>query len=311
MAVYSMTGYASVVVGDPGLSLELRSVNSRFLDLSFKVADELRHLEPALRETLTAAFRRGKIEVRLALQRERPASTVPEMQMPDAAQLQHLVRLQAAVQQQLPQARELSVAETLSWLRSAAASNTEAEASSMPALHEAASAAMAAMPAFEQAVKGLRDSRAREGDKLVAMLQDRIAQLRALAAQAAPLIPQVVQRQQMRFLERWNEALASTGAASTLPPQALQDRALNEAAAFAMRIDVAEELSRLGAHLDELTRLLQAGGELGKRLDFLIQELHREANTLGSKSAALELTNLSVEMKVLIEQMREQVQNLE
>jgi uncharacterized protein (TIGR00255 family) len=105
--------------------------------------------------------------------------------------------------------------------------------------------------------------------------------------------------------------LASTGAASTLPAQALQERALNEAAAFAMRIDVAEELSRLGAHLDELTRLLQAGGELGKRLDFLIQELHREANTLGSKSAALELTNLSVEMKVLIEQMREQVQNLE
>ena len=119
MAVYSMTGYASVVVSDPGLSLELRSVNSRFLDLSFKVADELRHLEPALRETLTAAFRRGKIEVRLALQRERPASTVPETQVPDAAQLQHLARLQAAVLQQLPQARELSVAETLSWLRSA------------------------------------------------------------------------------------------------------------------------------------------------------------------------------------------------
>ena len=308
MAVYSMTGYASVVVSDPGLSLELRSVNSRFLDLSFKVADELRHLEPALRETLTAAFRRGKIEVRLALQRERPASTVPEMQMPDAAQLQHLVRLQRAVQQQLPQARELSVAETLSWLRSAAASGTEADASSMPALQEAA---LAAMAAFEQAVQGLRDSRAREGDKLVAMLQDRIAQLRALAAQAAPLIPQVVQRQQMRFLERWNEALASTGAASTLPPQALQERALNEAAAFAIRVDVAEELSRLGAHLDELSRLLQSGGELGKRLDFLIQELHREANTLGSKSAALELTNLSVEMKVLIEQMREQVQNLE
>ena len=276
MAVYSMTGYASVVVSDPGLSLELRSVNSRFLDLSFKVADELRHLEPALRETLTTALRRGKIEVRLALQRERPASTVPEMQIPDAAQLQHLVRLQAAVRQQLPQARELSVAETLSWLRSAAASNTEVEASLTPVLQEAALAALAAMAALEQAVQGLRDSRAREGDKLVAMLQDRIAQLRALAAQAAPLIPQVVQRQQMRFLERWNEALASTGAASTLPAQALQERALNEAAAFAMRIDVAEELSRLGAHLDELTRLLQAGGELGKRLDFLIQELHRE-----------------------------------
>ena len=91
----------------------------------------------------------------------------------------------------------------------------------------------------------------------------------------------------------------------------MQERALNEAAAFAIRIDVAEELTRLASHLDEIERLLKVGGEVGKRLDFLIQELHREANTLGSKSAALELTGISVEMKVAIEQMREQVQNLE
>jgi len=96
-----------------------------------------------------------------------------------------------------------------------------------------------------------------------------------------------------------------------VPAEALQERALNEAAAYAIRIDVAEELARLKAHLDEITRLLKSGGEIGKRLDFLIQELHREANTLGSKSAALELTNISVEMKVAIEQMREQVQNIE
>ncbi|HEU6454674.1 MAG TPA: DUF1732 domain-containing protein, partial [Roseateles sp.] len=126
-----------------------------------------------------------------------------------------------------------------------------------------------------------------------------------------PLLPAVVARQQQRFLERWQEALAATNAQSAVPQEALQERALNEAAAFAIRIDVAEELARLRAHLDELTRLLKKGGELGKRLDFLIQELHREANTLGSKSAALELTNISVEMKVAIEQMREQVQNIE
>jgi len=132
-----------------------------------------------------------------------------------------------------------------------------------------------------------------------------------LARQAEPLVPQVIQRQQQRFLERWHEALGAAQAAASMPGPALQERALHEAATFAIRIDVAEELSRLASHLDEIERLLKTGGELGKRLDFLIQELQREANTLGSKSAALELTTISVEMKVLVEQMREQVQNIE
>jgi len=123
------------------------------------------------------------------------------------------------------------------------------------------------------------------------------------------LVPQLVEQQQQRFLERWKEAMALAGG-STLP-EAAQDRALTEATSFAIRIDVAEELTRLASHLDEIERLLKKGGEAGKRLDFLIQELHREANTMGSKSAALELTRISVDMKVLIEQMREQVQNIE
>jgi len=122
-------------------------------------------------------------------------------------------------------------------------------------------------------------------------------------------VPQLVEQQKNRFLERWSEAMALTDGST--PPQAAQDRALTEATAFAIRIDVAEELTRLASHLDEIDRLVQAGGEIGKRLDFLIQELHREANTLGSKSPALELTRISVDMKVLIEQMREQVQNIE
>ena len=168
-----------------------------------------------------------------------------------------------------------------------------------------------ALQTAQQAMAGLREARAREGAKLVATLVERTTRLRELAAQAEPLVPAVVKRQQERFLERWNEALQSAGAGSSVPKEALQERALNEAAAMAIRIDVAEELSRLREHLDEIERLLKAGGELGKRLDFLIQELHREANTLGSKSAALELTGISVEMKVLIEQMREQVQNIE
>jgi uncharacterized protein (TIGR00255 family) len=141
------------------------------------------------------------------------------------------------------------------------------------------------------------------------MLTERLGQLRALAQQAVPLVPKLVEQQRLRFIERWKEAMALTDG-STLP-EAAQDRALTEATAFAIRIDVAEEITRLDSHLDEIERLLKKGGEVGKRLDFLIQELHREANTMGSKSSALELTHISVDMKVLIEQMREQVQNIE
>ncbi|ODU99628.1 MAG: YicC family protein [Rubrivivax sp. SCN 70-15] len=294
-----MTGYASAASGGAAadaaaaaVSVEARSVNGRFLDLVFRLPDELRGLEPALRELLGAAFRRGKIEVRINTQRD-SADAWPT---PSAEQLNRLGRLEGMVQGWLPTARGLSVNEVLQWCRG----GTPAER-----LDEAT------LDAARRCIAGLREARAREGERLVAMLLDRLQRLRELAAQAGPLVPQVVQRQQQRFLERWNEAVGSANAGATVSAQALQDRALSEAAAFAIRIDVAEELTRLSSHLDEIERLLETGGELGKRLDFLIQELQREANTLGSKSAALELTAISVEMKVLVEQMREQVQNIE
>lgn len=303
MAVYSMTGYASVAStpgetaeGERGSSasvtVEFRSVNSRFLDLGFRLPDEFRALEPAFRELITAAFRRGKIELRLTPRTE-TETTWPQ---PQPEQLNTLARLESTVQGWLPKAAPLSVHETLQWCRGAA-----------PALR----LDDAALDAAKRGIEALREARAREGERLVGILVERIQRLRELAAQAAPLLPQVVAKQQQRFLERWKEALENAGAGNTVPAEALQERALNEAAAYAIRIDVAEELSRLNAHLDEISRLLKTGGEVGKRLDFLIQELHREANTLGSKSAALELTQISVEMKVAIEQMREQVQNIE
>ncbi len=296
MAVYSMTGYASAA-SEPGLgttavTVEARSVNGRFLDLALRLPDEVRSLEPALREQLTAAFRRGKIELRVSTGRESEGA-VP---MPSTDQLNRLSHVQSSVTGWLPDARPLSVNEVLQWCRTGAA----AEKLDEPAL-----------AAARYCIQGLREARAREGARLVTMLMERVSRLRELAAQAAPLLPQVVQRQQTRFLERWNEALATVQAAATVPAQALHERAMGEAASYAIRIDVAEELSRLASHLDEIERLLKAGGELGKRLEFLIQELQREANTLGSKSAALELTTISVEMKVAIEQMREQVQNIE
>jgi uncharacterized protein (TIGR00255 family) len=307
MSVYSMTGFAHAThgaggstddpaprgaIGGSAVTVEVRSVNSRFLDLAFRLPDELRGLEPALRELVGAAFKRGKIELRVAPQRE----TDGAWPQPQPDQLNKLSRLESTVTSWLPSARPLSVNEALGWCRQGGAPERLDDAT---------------LAAAREAIAGLREARGREGARLVAILMERIGRLRELATQAAPLVPAVVQRQQQRFLERWNEALQNAGAGGSVTAEALRDRALNEAAAYALRIDVAEELARLGAHLDEITRLLKAGGELGKRLDFLIQELHREANTLGSKSSALELTNVSVEMKVAIEQMREQVQNIE
>ena len=313
MAVYSMTGYASASSGPATLdatgaedaahaaetkpsnatvTAELRSVNGRFLDLSMRLPDELRGLEPALRDLVTAAFRRGKIELRLSTRAEGD-SAWPQ---PQPAQLHRLARLQDSVRGWLPEANSLSVHEVLQWCKG----GSVAERLDEPALEAA-----------RLAIAGLREARAREGARLAVVLLERVARLRELAAQAEPLVPAVVQRQQQRFLERWSAALEASGATQAISRDALQERALNEAAAFSIRIDVAEELARLRSHLDEIERLIERGGEAGKRLDFLIQELLREANTLGSKAAALELTNISVEMKVAIEQLREQVQNIE
>ena len=297
-----MTGYASAqhsASAEGGqesqstsrLGLEIRAVNSRFLDLSFRLPDELRALEPALRSLLTARLKRGKVEVRAAID----VSSNQSLPLPSATQLQRLVSLQDAVQAWLPKARDLSVADALRLCTGTGTATTD-WSEIAPAL-------------AEQAVTELLAARAREGERLADMLLDRIKQLRELARTAVPLVPQLVEQQRQRFLERWKEAMALGEGA--MAPEAAQDRALAEATAFAIRIDVAEEVTRLGSHLDEIERLLKKGGDIGKRLDFLIQELHREANTLGSKSATLELTRISVDMKVLIEQMREQVQNIE
>lgn len=305
MPVYSMTGYASVQQASPKegtqgearqaqssqLGLEIRAVNSRFLDLSFKLPDELRPFEPALREMLTGGLKRGKVEVRAAVEASMPGAFME----PSQRLLHKLNSVQDSVKAWLPDARSLSVADVLRL-----AAN---EQSSHPSWQDQI------VPLARRALQELLSARQREGERLAIMLLERIGQLRALAAQATPLVPQLVAQQRQRFMDRWREALA-LGEGAVLP-EAAQDRALAEATAFAIRIDVAEEITRLDSHLDELERLIKRGGEIGKRLDFLIQELHREANTLGSKAAALELTRISVDMKVLIEQMREQVQNIE
>jgi uncharacterized protein (TIGR00255 family) len=305
MAVYSMTGYASGQAGGSAstadgetrptstgrLGLEIRSVNSRFLDLSFKFPEELRPHEAALRELLGEKLKRGKVEVRGTVESSAPGGLAD----PSTRLLQRLNALQDNVRAWLPTARELSVADVLRM----AGTDSSASNDWGPALLALAG----------QVADDMVAARAREGARLAGMLAERLSTLRKLAEQAAPLVPQLVEQQRNRFLERWQEAMGLAGGATL--PEAAQDRALSEATAFAIRIDVAEELNRLVAHLDEIERLIKKGGEIGKRLDFLIQELHREANTLGSKSATLEMSRIGVDMKVLIEQMREQVQNIE
>lgn len=252
----------------------------------------MRTLEPALREMLTARFKRGKIELRLSLGAAGEGA-VPD---PSGDLLQRLAHIEAAVHGRLPQARPLSVHEVLQWCRG----TPQAPASESSVLDAA-----------RRCIDGLAEARGREGARLAAVLGERVSHLHALADAAEPLVPAAVARQQQRFVERWNEALAKAGGAESVTRQAAEERALGEAAAYAIRIDVAEELARLRSHLDEAARLLAKGGEIGKRLEFLIQELLREANTLGSKSPSLEMTAIAVDMKVAIEQLREQVQNLE
>jgi uncharacterized protein (TIGR00255 family) len=307
MAVYSMTGYASAAIalatgtlGEIQVSVEVRSVNSRFLDISFRLPDELRQNEPALRTLVTKNIKRGKVEIRAAL--ENTLQNLPAQ--PSSVILEQLQAIEKKIQTTLKDARSLSVADVL-----------RLSGSALGTFKNNAQTTQSVIGLTQVALQDLLASREREGARLMLMLLSHVRQLRVLATQAGPLIPLLVTQQRSKFMDRWKEAL-SLGFTENAEQRAeahhmAMDRALNEATAFAIRIDVAEELTRLASHLDEIESSLQKGGEMGKRLDFLIQELHREANTLGSKSSVLELTRISVDMKVLIEQMREQVQNIE
>jgi uncharacterized protein (TIGR00255 family) len=285
--ILSMTGYALASVEHPrgALTLELRSVNARFLDLQLRVPDELRALEPVLREALTARLARGKVDCRLAF-----AAGAAAPQALDAGALAALRALEAEARRAFAQAAPLSVADVLRWPGVLKESALDAEAL------RARVAALAA-----RAVEELVAARAREGAKLAAVLGEHLAAARKRIAAVAPLVPEANAAYQARLAERMREAL---GAAD-------DDRVRAELAVFAVKTDVAEELQRFGAHLDEAARVLAAGGAVGKRLDFLAQELNREANTLASKAATREIADCALELKLLVEQVREQVQNLE
>lgn len=287
--ICSMTGYA-VKTRDlerGTLQLELKSVNSRYLDFHFRIADDLRALEMPLRELLASRLSRGKIECRLAFN---AAAARADQLRPNADLLATLRAMNDDVRAVHPEAQPLSVNEILRWPGMFGEQGVDFAALQPEVLALAG-----------EALEDFTATRAREGEKLAAMIVDRVRAMRDIVARVAPRIPEAQALFADKLRQRLVEAIGN----------ASDDRILQEVAVFATRIDVAEELSRLIAHLDEVERVLKKGGAVGKRLDFLMQELNREANTLGSKSAVTEVSQASMDLKLLIEQMREQIQNLE
>ena len=309
--IYSMTGYASAtreVAADGagangsgvGVSVELRTVNSRFLDLNFRMPEDVRVCEPQLREMLMTKLSRGKVDIRINLNRAEQAANAGALNR-DA--LSQLAALERAVLETFPNAERMRTGEILRWPGVLAEGGVSPEA-----LREAV------LACGKQAIADLIDVRAREGAALASVLINNVTEMEAIVARVTPLVPELIAKHQQKIVERLQEALgiaAPEGTATSVPREEIAERIRQEVTMYGIRIDIAEELQRLTAHLTETRHVLQKGGKVGKRLDFMMQELNREANTLGSKAAAKELADSSMTLKLLIEQMREQVQNLE
>jgi len=282
-----MTGYASATRELPTASLaaELKSVNGRFLDVQFRLPDELRALEPALRELIQNRVGRGKVECRVAV--TPPAGGARRIAV-DESLLSALAEASRKVRAAIPDAQPLRVGEVLHWPGVLEEDRSEA-------LREAC------VGLVGELIEEFGATRSREGEKLARMLLERVERMGSLLASIQPNLPEAIAAYEEKIAARLREALGGAD----------EERIRQEIALFGVKADVAEEMSRLGAHLEEVRRVLAAGGMVGKRLDFLMQELNREANTLGSKSVSKEMSDASLEFKLLIEQMREQIQNIE
>lgn len=299
--IQSMTGYAQIQKDTRAgqLDVELRSVNSRFLDLVLRTPDELRGIEPALRELLGAHVQRGKLECRVNLRagRHTPTQSDERSVRIDGPALARFIALAREVAQVMPDAAAPTVIDALRW------PGVVLEESGQAGLDEDA------LAAASEALVRFNADRAREGARLVSFVLERIEAIEAIITPLAARTPELLAAWQQRLVDRLRDAL--TPGDSPIPLEESMARVRQEVAAHGLRIDIAEEISRLQTHVAEMRRIVSGSGPVGKRLDFLLQELNREANTLGSKAAAIDLGNAAIELKVLIEQIREQVQNLE
>lgn len=286
--ILSMTGYANTSAESAAgsLSLELRAVNHRYLDIQLRMPEEFRCFEGGLREMVSAQLQRGKVECRINYAaRDVLGGTTLNLNL-----LKQLAAWTTEVQSAMPDATALSVADVLNWrgmLETPTASADEMRATLTGLM--------------QTALKEFSASRAREGEKLKEFLIVRLEKIEALRLDVMPHVPAAIAAYETRLINRLRDAMQN----------AEDERIRQEITLFASKIDVDEELSRLSSHLTEMHRILEQGGAVGKRLDFLMQELNREANTLGSKSVDAEVSRTAMEMKILIEQMREQIQNLE
>jgi uncharacterized protein (TIGR00255 family) len=287
--IFSMTGFAALEqeTAYGVLVLELRSVNHRYLELQLKLDESLRSYEPMLREMIAAKLGRGKVECRLSLMR---ASSQAKEAKLDPDVLQQLAHMSTVVKQHFPDSQPLTVADILRWPNVMLGEQLD-----QTALTEAVQAIL------DGALEQMTQSRQREGEKLKAIIEERLVEIEQHVAAVKPLLPAQVKVYQDKLTAKLQEAMGSFD----------EERLRQEVTLFAQRIDVDEELGRLTAHVSEVRRILKAGGAAGKRLDFLMQELNREANTLGSKSFSTEVSRVAMALKVLIEQMREQIQNIE
>lgn len=287
--IFSMTGFAALeqAADHYTLLLELRAVNSRYLDLHFKLDESLKGLELPIRELIGAQLNRGKVECKLNLIQRTPANQNVQL---DELLLQQLTTMEKQAQVFFPLSSALSIADILRWPGVVQNQNLNDE-----------TMVEQVKSLVSQGLIELKASRKREGEKMKTLILDRLTEIEGLVAKVKPLMPVLNKEYQERLMFKLQETLKTVDS----------ERVAQELVLFAQRIDVDEELTRLTAHVSEVKRILDSDAPAGKRLDFLMQEMNREANTLGSKSVAVQTTQVSMELKVLIEQMREQIQNIE
>lgn len=286
--ILSMTGFAaSESRFESGtLLIECRAVNHRYLELHVKIEDSLRQFEGLVREQLQAQLGRGKVECRLSLKTDHVASTALRLNTAVITQIAD------AMQQLLtyfPEAQPVNLVDIYQL-----PGVVQGEGLDLTQLADCLNVGLA------QTIQELIAARQREGEKLKQVMLEKLSLVREQVALVKPLMPALIQQYQEKLITKLREAMLAD-----------DERVRQEIVLFAQRIDVDEELARLQSHITEVARILEAGGSVGKKLDFLMQEMNREANTLGSKSVAIETTQISMQLKVLIEQMREQIQNLE
>lgn len=297
--ISSMTGYANAKVQtDMGLlSIDIRSVNSRFLDLGFRASEEIRFLEPKFREIISGKIARGKMECRLNLV---DSGLSADTALNEEA-LNKLMALQTQVLKTDPSATALRVADILNYPGIVAAPVPDPEVFAKQVL-----------TGFEQCLEVFNESRQREGAALAQVLLKYCTQIEDLVNTLRPKIPEILQAQKDKLTERLEEALGTTLAdGAQITKEEVNERIRQEITLYGIKLDVNEEMERLCTHVKEVRRTLDRGGPVGRKLDFLMQELNREANTLGSKAVSISMTDTSVNLKLVIESMREQIQNLE